>query len=685
MISPAPNKGETLVNQCLAEAFRPLSTERIADWAYRVIRLNNVEGEFKNLPYDVQRTPINTDMFDWWQDPTSKYSEYVIMKGSQDGRTLGAAICAAYNFANNPGNFGYFGSSKEEANRITRARFMPILRQADPSISDAIDLAGEAAVVKLINGNVFLTHGGTVPPASWPLRDIVIDEAAIQPLTEFGSTMELAAKRSEKQSGRKILIFSKPEIWPKYQANPRNGDLRLINGERALFTEKWMSGTQEVPMVPCPHCGGFQELTDEQFRAPARLLPGLDLQEADIDLTEIENNTWYECVHCAHPIYEKDKAQMVRSYRLEPAPLDPKEAKRRGFARPRMVGCDPKHPDITRYKRPLPGVKSIHTSDLYNITTPECSWGKIHRKKLAAQRDPSAWATYCKDCRGEPPAETTYSGELTDRILSRLKGAYKKLGLIDPLTGELGTPLHSLPIDPERLTVQIDYQEGAVGQSSYFPFTLTAFDDKDQIHVVDYGILKTLEDIADLLQIEFQGPSGKKGRITFGLMDSQHDTSTVLEFCQRPGVYGRLYPSAGVSRNLDIDRRDLTLKSKYGVPFWALNYRSSYWENQLYTFALSKWCELLDPNNRARLNGIAAARHAHICPRIFLPIDTCDDYYAQISNMHEAPVSAKDPTKGLCWQKIRSSDPNDYGDCLKLALILRRFFRDGENRSALAS
>ena len=666
---------EHTINAALAAAFAPRSTERIADWAARNIRLTAVEGSFRDLPYDVSHTPIINSFFDWWQDPATTTWKFVIMKGSQFGVTLASIIGASYDYANDPVNVLYLANDETNAREVVRRRFDPILRQISDRIADDIDGTGTLPI-KNINGALLIYSGAQVSTRliSWPITKVICDEAALHKKTAAGHSTEQAAQRTEKQPGRKMLVFSKPETWPVWRATPTTGTLENIGEDTSHLTEEWISGTQEVPMVPCPHCAGLQEFTDKQLRAPKAMLPGLDLLESDLDLDEISRHTWYECTHCAHPIYDEHKPEMVRNYVLQPAPLDRQEAKKRGFARTRVIAVDPRHPDIIRYKRPTPGVRSLHVSDIYNLLSPTCSFGAIHVKKLLALRDPEKNAVYHKDTLGLPKPEVRHSTTANSKLLLRLCGAYPRLGIIDPLTGLLQPPLHPLPCQAKRLTVQIDYQQGEAGQASYFPFTLTAFDDKDQDWTVDYGILRSWQDIEDLLKIEFTLPDGKTtGRIMFGLMDSQHDTTAVIEFCLLPGIYGTLWPSAGVSKLLDIDRRDLT--EKYGVVFWVLNYKSLFWEERLYSWHLAKWCEFLDPTNPARLHTTAAARHAQITPRPFLPIDVCQDFLDQLSNMHCTPKSPTDPTLGTTWTKIHTGRPNDYGDCKKLAIITRAFYK----------
>lgn len=661
------------IQSVFAEIYKPRDLEPIADWAKRCLKLPTVEGEFAALPYDVARTPLVRHFFDWWQSEDSTYTEYVDMKGSQSGRTLGAVVASSYDFSHEPHSTMYLTNTAETAAAVGKIRFVPMLRQAAPEINDAIDDSGDGAVFKVIKGALFICTGGTVPTRlqSWPLRRAHIDEAALHRSTEAGTTMDLATKRTEKQSGRKVNIFSKPEAWPKYRADPRNGSLTRISGDNSIFTERWMSGTQCVPMVPCPHCNGFQELNDEQLKAPPELLPSRDLSESDVDLAAVEATTWYECFHCQGKIYDHQKAEMVRQFDMRPAPIDPREAKAAGFARPRMIACDPRHPEINKYRLPDPGVFSLHESDLYNIFAAECSFGRIHRKRIAAKRDPEKWAIYCKDIRGEPPPEVTHTAAVTPKLLSRLKGTHFKLNCVDPQTNRVRVPEHPLPCDPLELTIQIDYQQGQVGQASFFPYLITAFDEKWQSFPCDWGVVFALEDLWDLMQTEFTAPNGQQGRITFGLMDSQHDPTTVIEFCLRNGIYGRLFPSRGVSKMLAIERADLTAKSN-GLPFWAYNYKATYWESQLYQWQLSRWCEILDPSRIGALHTAGAQRHAAICPRMFLPVDTDEDFYDQCSNMHETWKDPNDPAKGLTWEKIHSSKPNDLGDTLKLSLICRK-------------
>lgn len=669
------NPTVTFLHGILDQIYRPKSRESMAEWAEHHITLPPIEGAFSGMPYIVDRFPLVRVLFDWWQDESGEFPEMSIMKGSQGGLTLGAAICAAHDFAHDPVSILYMANNDSMAANVGKMRFVPILKQAAADISDAIDDSGEAAVFKRIRGCLFMCCGGQVPSklASWPIPRVIVDEAALHKTTDNGTTIDLADMRTQKQPRRKVLAFSKPEEWPVYSANPRTNALTLVSGDGSRFTERWMSGTQEVPMVPCPHCGGFQELTDAQFRAPAQLLPGINLAHSDMDLSAVERETWYECVHCHHPIYERHKAEMVKHFRMEAAPLDAAEAKKRGFARPRMVASDPRHPDIVKFKRPLPGRRSIHISDLYNISAQTCSFGALHRRKLEAERDTSAFGVYCKDVKGEPPPLEIATATLTSVMLQRLCGAYPRLQVLDPNTGVLQGPQYSLPCEAVKLFLTVDYQAGQLGQGAYFPFLLTAFDVEGRPYICDWGNLRDLDTLYELLAVQFvQKLSGQKGRVSKGLMDAQHRPGDVFEFVKRPGVYGRLFPSRGVSKDSPVYAVNLTRKED--LPFWAYNYNSSYWEGQLYRWKLGRWCEILDPSRPGLIHSASAKKHAAICPRPFLPVDADDDLYQQLSNMHEDYANPKDPGKGLIWKKVHPSKPNDFGDMFKLALISWRLF-----------
>lgn len=669
------------LNDVLSDIYKPRSTESIAAWALRVLKLPGIEGEFSAMPYDVSRSPVMAHFFEWYQDEESIYYEFVSMKNSQAGETLAASVATAYDFANEACGTMYVSNTDQVAAAVGKARFVPLLKQADPEISEEINDSGEGAVFKIIKGCPFICTGGTVPTklASWPIKKIHVDEAALHRVTPKGTTMDLASMRTQKQTGRKNHIFSKPEEWVTYRYDAKSNQLIRTSSDNSVFTERWMRGTQCVPMCPCPHCGGRQEFTDAQLRAPKQLLPGMDENAFDIDLERLEAETWYECVHCKLPIYEHHKAAMVAAYQMLPAPLDEATAKREGFARPRVVACDPRHPDVVMYRRPEPGVYSQHISDFHNITSATCTFGAIHRRKLSAERNPTAYATYCKDCLGEPPPNERITSVLSSKILARLRGTYERLQVINPLNNAVQGPQHDLPCEPKLLCLTADYQKGQVGASSYFPFLITAFDDQWRMWIVDYGTVFNLDDLQEIVGLDFTTPSGKTKRIGFGFMDSQHDPGTVHEFCQRDGsdggskVYLKIFPSAGVSRSAQIEVKDLT--NKTGFPFFVYNYLSDYWEGQLYTWLLAKWAEYLDPNKPGVLHSDKAKKHANICPRPFLPLDADDGFFDQLSNMHETYKDDEDPTKGLHWDKIHPSKPNDYGDCAKLAVIIRRHFQ----------
>jgi phage terminase large subunit GpA-like protein len=139
-------------------------------------------------------------------------------------------------------------------------------------------------------GTMYLaTAGSAANLAEIPARYVYIDEASRleESVDGEGDVIALAeARQTTFDSNSKLLVTSSPK-------DP--GDVTDQQFER---------GTQEVYLVPCPHCGHHHELTVERFK-----------YERDPD-TGWMARAWFVCPECGAEIDERHKARMLRDAAL---------------------------------------------------------------------------------------------------------------------------------------------------------------------------------------------------------------------------------------------------------------------------------------------------------------------------------------------------------------------------------
>ncbi len=135
-------------------------------------------------------------------------------------------------------------------------------------------------------GTMYLaTAGSAANLAEIPARYLYVDEASrlLENVDNEGDPLRIAeARLTTFDSNSKELITSSP-LLP--------GDITDAEFDR---------GTQEVYLVPCPHCGHHHELLVEHFK-----------YERDPD-TGFMSRAWFVCPECGAEIDERHKSMMLR-------------------------------------------------------------------------------------------------------------------------------------------------------------------------------------------------------------------------------------------------------------------------------------------------------------------------------------------------------------------------------------
>lgn len=135
-------------------------------------------------------------------------------------------------------------------------------------------------------GTLYITTAGAAANlAEIPARYVFLDEVDRMPrnVQGEGKTWVVAeARTSTFPTNAKIYAVSSP----------------TETGESTI-DELYEMGTQEVYLVPCPHCGHMHELLDENFHFSR-------------DHRGIVNRAWFTCPDCGADIDEHHKGEMLR-------------------------------------------------------------------------------------------------------------------------------------------------------------------------------------------------------------------------------------------------------------------------------------------------------------------------------------------------------------------------------------
>ena len=225
------------------------------------------------------------------------------MAGAQVGKTEAGNNWLGYIIDNCPGPTLAVQPTVEMAKRNSRTRIAPLIEESprlhekvkDPRSRDS----GNSMLSKEFPGGILVMTGANSAAGlrSMPVRFLFLDEVDAFPgdVDGEGDACNLAEARTRTFSRRKLFWTSTPTI-----------------AGRSRIEREYLDSDMRVFELPCPHCGGYQQLVWEQMR----------WQEGE------PGTVRYQCAHCDESIEEHHKNRMLPAGRW--APQNP-EGKWRGY------------------------------------------------------------------------------------------------------------------------------------------------------------------------------------------------------------------------------------------------------------------------------------------------------------------------------------------------------------------
>lgn len=276
------------------QAYRPPSIESIAQWAEREIHLprsvSSIPGRLSLELTPFMRAPLDAAL-----DPN--VDEIVICSSAQVMKTTVILLIVLWSLANDPWNMLHVMPAEDEALEIKAERYIPIIK-ASPALSRFLSskekgqLAGDCI---RLNGATVTFRGSHSPSglASKPIKLAVADE--IDKWDAWtgreADPLDLLQERLKTFYDAKLVCAS----------TPTTDQGRIMSRLRASTNERYH--------IPCPHCGGFQDLV---FGNGQPNTPGIKWPKtASFDDIARNDLAWYECAHCHEKIDEKHKRSMV--------------------------------------------------------------------------------------------------------------------------------------------------------------------------------------------------------------------------------------------------------------------------------------------------------------------------------------------------------------------------------------
>ena len=268
-----------------AAGLRPIPLVKVSDWADQFRFLSSESAAEPGL-WRTSRTPYLRAIMDDLS-PNSPVSEVIVSKGVQLGFTESGLNAVGCFIDVAPCPIMYVMPTLDMSKAISETRVEPMIDNS-PSLKRRIRPAkskdsGNTKLVKRFPGGVLVLSGANSASSlrSRPVKLLVLDEVDAYPLNvdNEGSPISLAEKRTSTfGTKKKIYKLSTP----------------TVEGQSVIEAE-WDKTDQRKYLVPCPDCGGMQELKFDRLRWEAGAY----------------HTARYQCEHCDTLIEERFKSAML--------------------------------------------------------------------------------------------------------------------------------------------------------------------------------------------------------------------------------------------------------------------------------------------------------------------------------------------------------------------------------------
>ncbi|HLH95026.1 MAG TPA: terminase gpA endonuclease subunit [Xanthobacteraceae bacterium] len=277
---------ERLATEAAAVALEPPPPIDYLAWAERNVVIT--EGSFPG--------PYNRKLFPYFDEILRALSpddpcRYVTVQGSaQIGKTTLANIFTCGSITMAKGNFLYAHPTEDNARRWSKMKLAPLMRSTavvrELFPQKSRDVADSVMYKERRDGLATLLISGANSPASLSQVTIqcqVQDDLAKWEMNAAGDPEVQADNRSRAIEFAKIAKISTPLVMPGCR-----------------ITRNFEAGSQEMPYVPCPHCGEMQVLEWDN------MLASLDPAKPE--------DAHFTCVACGATIEEHHRPQMLAGF-----------------------------------------------------------------------------------------------------------------------------------------------------------------------------------------------------------------------------------------------------------------------------------------------------------------------------------------------------------------------------------
>lgn len=618
--------------------------------------------------------------------------EQYVIKASRSGATEAVLNRIRHMADCDPGNVQLCVGSMRVSTEVSKGRLVPSLKQLGILAENDVDPERDITSAMLRIGSMSVRISGAYTEAAFrthAIRFMVLDECDLEAIHQIAGNnlFDLARSRIRGIEGAHMVAISKPTTW------------------RSPFHREVCAGTMEFQLVPCPHCGAFQELTVDgtslidQLRIeeadrpghpplnpplshaaptgpqplPRPTLGALDFAhcrhlDGTWDFERVVEETRYRCVsgcliHQDAPLTDADLERPHSSLALCAELVELHRAGTRLTHKEAML-IAARH--LRANPRPRPAVgggrasrRSEHISDLVSLDR-DMTWGHLALAWLTSLGDAVAHGTLRNEHLGLPRRSS--AAAVDPAAIAELRAPYAR-----------GT----IPFVPTQLILAVDTQD------AFFKAVLLAARLDTSGHhwrdlaVVDYAICPLNSDViamldrrvplaalaaATLIPGETLPPESTTytaGELASGIVDARgHRQDLVYQLHFDSGR--RIFPSRGESSRA-AEMRPTWIKpavTSAGQPFNIIHHYAHLWKHRLYLGCIGRIREIKHCTEKEGLD--PAARDLPV--RLWLPAAPADARRAEF----EAELQREQLTADDKWEH---SGPHDYADCIRLGLV----------------
>jgi len=477
----------------LAHCFAPAPVLTVTEWAdkHRIIDDDASEpGRYRSA-----RTPYIRGVMDAFCDPS--VSRITFVKSARVGGSEAMNNCLLYAIAGAPGPSLYVLPTEQDAKDEATGRLKKMIESCPEAAKHIVRDGFATARALYLRGGRTIWMAWAAAPRTMirrTCRHVFFDELdnCESEAGSLGNHLSVAAERVTTYGYRGKVMSATTPTHPD-----------------AAAWKEWEASDRRRYHVPCPHCGGYQDLTFSRIKIPEDV--------RDPERIEAGKLAWYACAHCEQEIFDIDRLWMVArgvwvpeaQTVAERLPVDDaaivKQAAGVGREqwRPKLDG----EPPVTRRV-------GFH---IWSAYSPWRTFSEIAAAFLRAGHDREKLRVFTNSWLGETFKETS---EDVDIELYR----EKRLGAL---------PRGVVPDECLVMYAGVDVQ----ATCCYYVIRGWGYDKKSWL--IHEGVTGTLEDVYKIVMKPYRRLNGDILHVSRMAVDSGYRTQEVYAFVRahQPGAY----------------------------------------------------------------------------------------------------------------------------------------------------